>query len=148
MSKFRRFAPIEVRFLPFAYFPVDKNREEIRDFRIWEGGKFGFLAKIFTLVHQIFLQLFIMTGKSSIRDDKWNISCISVFLRTTATCSYRTAISHPTPMFVFVHIANFSNTRCYRKNVVKARRGLIFTLIRPDMNPQCGKSVNVIKSGV
>ena len=39
MSKFRRFAPIEVRFLPFGYFPVDKNREEIRDFRIWEGGK-------------------------------------------------------------------------------------------------------------
>ena len=39
MSKFRRFAPIEVRFLPFGYFPVDKNREEIRDFRIWEGEK-------------------------------------------------------------------------------------------------------------
>ena len=26
-----------------------KNREEISNFRIWEGEKFGFLAKIFTL---------------------------------------------------------------------------------------------------
>ena len=50
MSKFRRFAPIEVRFLPFGYFSMDKNREEIHDFRILEGGKFGCLAKIFTLV--------------------------------------------------------------------------------------------------
>ena len=39
MSEFRRFAPIEVRFLPFGYFTVDKNREKIRDFRIWEGEK-------------------------------------------------------------------------------------------------------------
>ena len=58
MSKFRRFVPIEVRFLPFAHFPVDKNREEIRDFRIWEEGeKFRFLAKIFTLADFSYLYI-------------------------------------------------------------------------------------------